>query len=83
MRPIGFKRAGLVGAVAVTLFVAPSAKAGTVTSFAAGTNGGGGATTVTMDLGNIAYGINVNASIFNPSALGQTYTYNQLLFGWE
>lgn len=89
MRPLGFRRIGLAGAAAVTLFVAPSAKASQITpsdlpggvhSEGAGTNGGSGGTTVTVDLGTVAYGVNVNASILNSSHI-ETYTYEQLLFG--
>jgi len=77
MRPIGLKRLGLAGAAAVVLFVAPSARGGS------GANGGSGGSTVTIDLGTIGYGLNVNASIINAGASNQleTYTYQQLLFG--
>jgi len=66
MKPFGIRRLGLLGAVGITVFVPPAANA----------------TTADVDLGTVAYAINVNASIFNTSIsdLPQTYTYNQLVY---
>ena len=63
-------RLALAGSALVTLFVAPSAKASPMT-------------TVTLDLGTVGYGTNVNALILNTAYMSQleTYTYQQLLFG--
>lgn len=66
MWPISFRRIALAGFATVVLFVAPAAKAGSVT----------------IDLGAVAYGIQVNSSVVNlafPSD-HETYTYSQLLF---
>jgi hypothetical protein len=81
MRPLWFQRMLLTGAAAVTMFVAPSAKGSAiVTPLGAGANGGSGGTTVTVDLGTVGYGVNVNATILYGSNLA-FYTYQQLLFG--
>ena|SRR5581483_2023363 len=82
MKPFGISGPGLLGAVAITVFVAPSAKAGAIGTQGAGANGGSGGSTGVLDLGTIVYAININASIFNSvSNQPQTYTYNQLLQG--
>src|SRR5581483_11852273 len=72
MRRANFRGILPAGFAALVLFVVPSAKSSPVDP-----------TTVTLDLGTVGIGVNVNASILNlmQSSQLETYTYQQLLFG--